>query len=326
MPAMMVQTEVIKDAVRTACRAPSLYNIQPWRWVTDGVELQLFLDASRVLPSDRAGREAVIGCGAALDHLQVAMAAAGFRSDIERFPNPNDLQYLASIHFSPMDDVTEDHRRRASVIWVRRSDRLPFAPPTNWESFEPVLRSRIDSYGVRLDVLPEDARSQLAQASELSESLRLYDSTYHAELDRWAVPFETSTGMPYSSLVSAAEADRVDVGRVFPRPHHRERRTQIPEDQSTIVVLSTETDTRADALATGEALSAVLLECTMADLATCPLTHLTEVKVVREIVAKLVGGAIPQILVRVGQAPATDEAPPLTGRRPLDDVLHIHGK
>lgn len=322
----MVETEVIKDAVRAACRAPSLYNMQPWRWVADGGELQLFLDTSRVLPSDRGGREAVIGCGAALDHVRVAMAAAGLTAGVERFPNPNDLQHLASIHFSPMDKVTESHRRRASAIWVRRSDRLPFAPPTNWESFEPVLRNCIGRYDVRLHVLPEDVRSRLAEASALAESLRLYDSTYHAELDRWAVPSEMSAGIPYNSLVSAAEADRVDVGRVFPRPRHRERRIQIPEDRSTIVVLSTETDTRTDALATGEALSGVLLECTMAGLATCPLTHLTEVQVAREIVQTLVGGALPQILVRIGHAPATDEAPPLTRRRPLDDVLHIHSR
>lgn len=323
MAAVMVQTDVIKDAVRAACRAPSLHNIQPWRWVSDGGELQLFLDASRVLPSDRAGREAVIGCGAALDHLRVAMAAAGLRTGVERFPNPNDLQHLASIHFSPMDYVTDGHRRRASAIWVRRSDRLPFAPPTNWKSFEPALRNCVSRYAARLDILPEDARSRLAQASAFSESLRLYNSTYHAELDRWAMPFATSEGIPYSSLVSAAEGDRVNIGRVFPRPHHRERRVQIPEDQATIAVLSTDTDTRADALATGEALSAVLLECTMAGLATCPLTHLTEVQVTREIVARLVGDALPQILVRVGHAPATDDAPPLTRRRPLDDVLHI---
>jgi nitroreductase len=30
MPAAMVDTELIKDAVRSACRAPSLHNSQPW--------------------------------------------------------------------------------------------------------------------------------------------------------------------------------------------------------------------------------------------------------------------------------------------------------
>lgn len=326
MPAATVTTEVITEAVRAACRAPSIHNIQPWRWVIEGDGLRLFLDRTRVLPSDRGGREAVIGCGAALDHLSVAMAAAGWHSDVERFPNPNDLNHLASIQFSRMSFVTDGHRQRAEAIWVRRSDRLALAPPSQWESFEPVLRSRVDTPDVQLNVLPQSLRPRLVQASQLAESLRLYDSAYHAELHRWTMPFGASSGIPYDSLASADEGRRVDIARAFPTPHHPERRPEILEDQSTIVVLSTTTDTRADALAVGEALSAVLLECTMAGLATCPLSHLTEIQVARDIVETLVGGqAVPQILIRVGHAPGADEPPPPTRRRPLEDVLVVHG-
>ena len=39
MPDTTVNIEVITDAVRLACRAPSLYG-QPWRWVADGTDLQ----------------------------------------------------------------------------------------------------------------------------------------------------------------------------------------------------------------------------------------------------------------------------------------------
>ncbi|MCV7257533.1 Acg family FMN-binding oxidoreductase [Mycobacterium shimoidei] len=327
MPATTVDTEIIKDAVRSACRAPSLHNSQPWQWVINRDELRLFLDPSRVMPSDRSAREAVISCGAALDHLQVAMAAAGWRAIIERFPNPNDANHLASITFAPMAFVTDGHHRRANAIWVRHSDRLPFEPPANWESFEPVLRNAIGSigrYDVHLDVLGDDARPRLAEASQLAESLRLYNSTYHADLSQWTAPFEASEGIPYSSLVSAAEGDRVGVNRVFPAPDHSERRTEIPDDHSMIVVLSTDTDTRADALATGEVLSTVLLEATMAGLATCPLTHLTELHVTREIVQTLLEhDAVPQILIRLGEAPASDETPPPTPRRLLEDVLYV---
>ena len=34
MPITAVETEVIEDVVRTACRAPSLHNSQPWQWAT----------------------------------------------------------------------------------------------------------------------------------------------------------------------------------------------------------------------------------------------------------------------------------------------------
>ena len=74
----------------------------------------------------------------------------------------------------------------------------------------------------------------------MAESLRLYDSSYHDELHWWTAPFEESEGIPHSSLVSAAESDRVGVGRVFPVVHRPERRTEISEDHSMILVLSTD--------------------------------------------------------------------------------------
>src|SRR5690242_2302528 len=96
MPDTMVDTQVISDAVQLACRAPSLHNSQPWRWVASRDGLELHLDPNRrVRSADRSGREAVISCGAMLDHLRVAMAAAGWSATVERMPNPNNRDHLA---------------------------------------------------------------------------------------------------------------------------------------------------------------------------------------------------------------------------------------
>ena len=324
----LMEAGVIKNALRLACQAPSLYNSQPWLWVADGVRVDLFLDPSRVMHTDRSQREALISCGAVLDHFRVAMAAAGWTADIDRFPNPDNPEHLATIEFTPSDYVTDDQRRRADAILMRHSDRLPFmAPctsPTNWETFEALLRSRIHAGAAALDVLPDDLRPRLAEASRLTESLRLYDYSYHDELHWWTAPFEASEGIAYSSLVSAAESDRVGVGRAFPFTHNRERRTGIGEDHSKILMLATDKDSRSNALSCGETLSTVLLECTMAGFATCPVTHLTELSVSRELLAALTDHTdLPQVLIRVGVAPALDELPPSSPRRPLADVLRL---
>ena len=325
MPSTTVDTEVIKDAVRVACRAPSLHNSQPWRWVAEDDSLQLFADPDRIVRrTDRAGREALLSCGVVLDHLRVAMATAGWTANVDRFPNPINIHHLASIDFSPMEFVTDSHRRRANAILVRRTDRLPFAAPPDWESFEPELRRIVDADAVRLDVVADDLRPQLAQASQLTEALRLNDSSYHAELRWWTAAFEVTDGIPHSSLVSGAESNKVDVGRTFPVTHHRERRPELDEDHSKILVLSTYDDTSDSVLRCGETLSAVLLDATMAGLATCTLTHITEVPASRGIVAALITqDTIPQVLIRVGLAPALDDVPPPTPRRPLRDVLKL---
>ncbi len=325
MPATAVETEVIENAVRSACRAPSQHNSQPWQWVFDGDQLRLFLDQSRVMNTDQSAREALIGCGAALDHLRVAMAAAGWQSHIERFPSPDSLNHLASITFTPIDSVTDQDRRRASAIWARHTDRLPFSSPTDWQSFEPVVAAAVDTATVHLDILSDDSRPRLEYATQLAESLRFYDIPYHDELRWWTAPFEGSDGIPYSSLVSSAEGERVGIDRTFPASTHQpERRAEIPEDDAKLLLLSTDANGRADALACGEALSAVLLACTMDGLATCPVTHLTELYVTREIIQSLIDhNGIPQVLVRAGVVPVTEEAPPPTPRRALSEVLRL---
>src|ERR1700730_10567457 len=101
-----LDTQVLKKAVLLACRAPSVHNSPPWLWVDEGAVLHLFADRYRTVPgADHSGREAIISCGAVLDHLRVATLAAGWHAGIERFPNPNDPDHLASIEFRPVDHV-----------------------------------------------------------------------------------------------------------------------------------------------------------------------------------------------------------------------------
>src|SRR5271154_4415512 len=193
MPQTMPELEVVKEAVLLACRAPSVHNSQPWRWVSEGGGLHLYVDRSRwVQNTDRSGREALISCGAVLDHLRVAMAAAGWQAHIKRFPNPDNIDHLASVEFSPRELVTHVDRNRAEAILQRRTDRLPFRCPTFWARFEPELRSSVDGTAAMLDVLSDEVRSQLAEASQLTESLRRYDASYHTELQWWTSPFALS--------------------------------------------------------------------------------------------------------------------------------------
>lgn len=325
MGTIRVDLDVIKKVVELACRAPSLHNSQPWRWVAEDGALHLFLDKHRILYSaDHSGREALISCGAVLDHLRVASAAAGWDAEVDRFPDPDDPQHLASVDFTPMNLVTEEHHRRADAIRQRRTDRLPFGAPRGWGAIEARLRNSVTSAAVRLDVIADELRSELAHASRLTESLRLYDTSYQSELLWWTGPFESTEGVPHSALLSASEADRMDIGRDFPRVQHADRRVEFGHDQAKVLVLSTHDNDRGSLLECGEVLSAVLLEATLAGLATCTLSHITELWASRDIISSLIGQTTtPQVLIRVGLAPPQEDPPPPTPRRPIDEVLEI---
>jgi nitroreductase len=318
----------IRDAVMLACRAPSLHNSQPWRWVAEGATLQLWADLCRAMTAtDHTGRELTLSCGAALDHLRVAMAAAGWESATERFPNPDEPDHLATLQFRPIGAVTAAHQLRADAIRRRRTDRLPFGAPTAWPALQLVLRHAVTPHEVLLDVVADDDRPQLAEASQLTEILRRYDTTYLSELRWWTSPFESDAShVPESALVSSSEAARVDVARAFPPAGGRHRRSAVDHDRSKIVVLSTYDDRPRNVLRCGEALSAVLLECTVAGMATCTLTHMTEMAASRKIIAQIAGTTgQPQVLIRVGRSPAHDQHVDPTPRRPLTEVLEIRG-
>jgi hypothetical protein len=152
------------------------------------------------------------------------MVAAGWRTSIDRFPNPNNLNHLASVDFSALEFVTAAQRALAEAIQARRTDRLPFAAPAQWESTEATLRQVVDTDVATLHVVPDDSRPQLAEASRLSEEQRKYDSPYHAELEWWTTQDDTAQGVPPTALVSEEETQRLDVSRRFPPTAHGLRR------------------------------------------------------------------------------------------------------
>lgn len=143
----------------------------------------------------------------------------------------------------------------------------------------------------------------------------------------WTSPFASGDGVPQSALLSVEAAGHIDVGRRFPSPYAATHAEDVEVDRSKIVVLSTHhEDARLDVLRCGEALSAVLLQCTASGLATCTLTHMTELAQSREIVRELTGQrGMPQLLIRIGYPRPADAALAATPRRPLADVLERRG-
>lgn len=316
---------VLAQAVLLASRAPSLHNSQPWRWVFDGAELQLFSVRDRMLrATDASGKQMVLSCGVVLDHLRAALAAEGWRTAIDRFPDPNRADHLASIRMYPAQLITDADVERAQAIRSRRTDRRPFAEPPGWDEFEPILRSTIPAGDLSLDVLPADCRPALARASRLTAALRRYDAGYQAELRWWTG--NAATGMPQRALLNAQDRAAVSVGRVLP-DGTAAAEAGIPVDRSTVLVLSTGDDSAAEVLHCGEVLSTVLLECTIAGYATCTLTHITELAQSRSILRSIMGGAVrPQALVRVGSVTDHDVGGAATPRRPLADVFETQRK
>ncbi len=165
----------------------------------------------------------ILSCGAVRDHLRVAIAAAGRGTAVVRFPDPTQRDHVAAVEFGPLPIVGDTQRARADAIRRRRTDRLPFAAPRGWDTLESTLRGVVDAAVVMLDVVPDDARPQVAVASRLTESLRCKGPTYQSEL-RWRTSsFELDKRCPadLSSVRIGSQPRR----RSKSLPYDRVRRT-----------------------------------------------------------------------------------------------------
>jgi nitroreductase len=314
----------IHAVMRLAQRAPSVHNTQPWRWLFDGIRLHLHTDRDRMLPAtDPHGRQQVISCGAMLHHVRTVFAAHGWHTDTIRLPEPERPDYLAVIGFRPWPDPPAGIATRARAIERRHTDRLPMLAPQRWIDILPELRKLVSPHELALDVLDDSARARLTAVSEQAAAAYRHDMMYQTELHWWTGHPDTPEGVPPDVLPSDAEFARIDIGRAFPAAPHSVRRPELA-DHAELVLLSSFGESIEQWLHTGEALSAVLLECAAAGLATCAVTHITEFPAGRRTLAALLPHqAVPQVVIRIGTAPADEPPLPPTPRRPLADILTI---
>lgn len=124
-------SETISNAVRWACAAPSVHNVQPWAWRLRRGELELRVDRLRSIPvEDSAGRQLIISCGAALHHLRVTLEHNLIEPIVATFPDRGQPDLLAVITFRGRARAMSADAGLFASLERRRSDRRPFdAPP-----------------------------------------------------------------------------------------------------------------------------------------------------------------------------------------------------
>jgi nitroreductase len=282
--------DTVCSALSLACRAPSVHNCQPWRWLLAERSLQLFLDRSR-LPEqlDPAGRAQVISCGAALHHARTAFAALGWRALVYRLPNPHQPGHLASIQFSPRAQVAPAMVALAGVAGLRRTERRAY----------------------RSEPVPSALLTELRAAAETEHGVLVRAAEHRSaviEALRFAARYRES------AAYQRALADLDDPEPALP----------VLTDEAVLGVLATRGDRVDSWLAAGEALSAVVLAAARDGLVTCPLNHLGEVaEACEQVRATVLGGAgHPQLVLRLGW-PGPEEAQPTTPRRMLAESMEV---
>jgi nitroreductase len=322
---MTRETDLVA-AVEHALLAPSVHNTQPWRWRIRGDRVELHADRGRHLAAtDPDGRDLLLSCGAALHHLRVALAARGLAAAVERLPDPEDSDHLATVTVADAPaDAADAALFRATLR--RRTDRRRMSHrPVPAAVLEDLVAAARHGGAELVPGTDPGLRDRIVDALVEAAERQRWAPGYGAELQLWTRRTPGGRdGVGVASIAPTLEEGSTPM-RTFPSHGRLAQPRPAPgqggdEDAAELLVLVTPADGPADRLRAGEALSAVLLAATGHGLATTPLSQATEVAPAREALGRTLPGH-PQIIVRVGWPASTAEELPSTPRRDLRSVL-----
>lgn len=319
----MTQTATERNALRAAVDlagyAPSLYNSQPWSWQISEDTAVLSMDVGHIFPiTDPQNRELRVGCGAALHHLQVSLAANGWSLDVHRHAGDDD-GLLASVRLTGHGDPDQYARKLAAAIPRRRTDRRPFSSRTVDEAALGGLQAAVEGEGVHLQVIAHaNQRIWLAVLADRAASVQSAQDGYADELAAVTGGLHGADGVPAATVPHVLSPRHSDVTmRDFEldAPGTLEIPESVDEHPVWFIVW-TDSDTHVDWLRAGEAMSRLLLTATERGLATGIQSQPVEVPTARnQIDTQLLSGlGHAQVLVRVGWSGSPDSALPESPR------------
>ncbi len=310
------------QAVLAALRAPSLFNSQPWRWRLHDDSAELWADRRRQLSVvDPQGRLLILSCGIALHHARLALQADGHQPQIVRFPDPDHPDLLALLRDVGSRPATPGDIRAYQAMMARRTDRRPYSGPDDIAADQLAgLRDAAEAEGAHLHVLPDEQVALLNVAAAHAADDERDDPAYREELERWTHrPADAGDGVPVETTVGPVPR-RVPI-RDFAPGAAGLRPGPGTDRNARYALLFTDTDTAADWLVAGEAMSSVLITASGWGIATNPVSDVVETIVARQQLATMLAGlGCPQMVIRMGLTEPLSRAPATPRRRP-DDVI-----
>lgn len=322
----MPDQQAILGAITLANRAPSVHNTQPWHWMIGEKSIHLMADQTRRVPiTDVEGRDLLLSCGAALNHLRIALAALGWRTRVHYVPNSSDPGRLAAVEFVPRVPSEEDIAL-AAAIPRRHTDRRRFSSwPVPQGHLDLMVRRAAEAGALLIPVTDRFTRHQLTRAIDEAARLQRDRPGYQAEVAAWSGRSRVAQDGILAGSAPAIQQTHGDTTmRSFPSGTLADAETGHGEpDGGQLLVLATPADDPVSMLRAGEAASVAMLTATDLGMATCPLSQALEVADTRALIHDQIldAAAHPHLILRTGWLPVAAPQPPQSPRRPTSDTI-----
>jgi Nitroreductase family len=313
-----------RRAVELAGRAPSVHNTQPWRFFVNGDTAQLWADRSRTLPAmDPTSRQLVVSCGAALEHLRLAVLAQGQRGDVELVDDPGTPDLLARLHVTGVATPDRLDAALISAIPTRTTVREPFDPKPIPDDAIAALRddSTVPGTWTR-PVIRRDEQIDLIVLLDHADTAEYADPSLQQEIQAWRRRADSKDGIPDAAVPTASGRHTNLTLRDFTSPASPTRApVAAPLDEKPLVmIVGTSEDRQDDWLNAGRRTARLLLQATSLGIVASPLNQVLDDAAPRQQLRAALGlVGWPQMVLRMGYG----HAEPLTGRRSVDEILTV---
>jgi hypothetical protein len=318
----------LTDLVATATKAQSPHNTQAWKFVVTDSTIEVHADWDRNLSvSDPDGREMVIGCGAAVEHLLLLLGSGGHAVTVEVTAHDPRPTQLARIELG----TGEPYVRRDELVAAiprRHTNRTAYRSDPVDPDILDALQHTTEAFGVGVHRVDDpQLRQAVTTLIMTADRQQMADSAFRHELSSWMRrPHTAATDGMFTNLLGqhglAAELAPLAVRTFDVGKGQAARDGQLVEGSPHLWVLYTGEDTPAWWLATGRALAHLTLAATHHGVAHAYMNQPCELPDVRVELADTLGcNAYPQLIVRMGHADPTELSP----RRPVDEVLITAG-
>ncbi|MEW2472200.1 nitroreductase [Micromonospora gifhornensis] len=312
--------EQLRVAATDAVRAPSLHNVQPWRFRLRDGGIEILVDPARRLPAtDPSGWGARVAAGAALFNLRLALAVAGHPATVRLRPYPAEPDVVARLVPDVPRRPTPTEQSLYAAIPRRFSNRAPFWPDpvpadARWRLSD---AARAEHCWLEL-LIGVSAVNAFAEIANGANRVLERDPAYRAERQAWIRREHALDGVPTAAGGPRAEPQDLLPARGFGdrcRPPGRDF-----EPEPLVAVLGSTGNTAVDQVVAGQALQRVLLTATDCGLSVSMLSQPVEVPSAREQLRVSLGrfGA-PQMVMRIGYGQPGWPTP----RRDVDEVLDL---
>lgn len=328
-PVEASKSEKLRFLLRYAVLAPSSHNAQPWIWEVSDGHADLYADRHRALPvSDPQGSELIIGCGAALLHLRLAIRHFGYADEVKLLPRAKnarpDPDLLARVTLGAAQAPDQESEQLFAAIAQRHTNRSLFLSTPLPAGLEGNLCEEAAREGAWLHLIENSLqRTALIDLVAQGDVMQWHEREFRREHAGWIRPHhsESTDGIPGNAMGLGALTSRVapvalpllDVSEA-----QADKDWLLAGSAPVLAVLGSDLDGPHDWLCAGQALARVLLCASASGIAASFFNGPIEIGKLRPHLREIIGrSGYPQLVFRLGY-PTEGDTP--TSRRSAEEV------